>query len=138
MQDVARGGNSAAAPGCVIFLDLEALLRVARRTLGTEPEVRDYGLLESAPARPRASVFGHDVYTQAFMRRRRRFFIRSHETTASSTATNDSPLPRRSPEFRSGFGPQTRHCPGGLALLREDTDALRDEKALRISGGPSE
>jgi death-on-curing protein len=46
----------------VIFLDLEALLHVATRTLGTEPEVRDYGLLESALARPRTSAFGQDAY----------------------------------------------------------------------------
>jgi death-on-curing protein len=46
----------------VIFLDLDALLHVAQRTLGTAPQVRDYGLLESALARPRASVFGEDAY----------------------------------------------------------------------------
>jgi death-on-curing protein len=46
----------------VIFLDLEALLQIATRTLGTEPEVRDYGLLESALARPQASALGRDAY----------------------------------------------------------------------------
>jgi death on curing protein len=46
----------------VIFLDLEALLHVATRTLGTEPAVRDHGLLESALARPQASAFGDDAY----------------------------------------------------------------------------
>ena len=46
----------------MIFLDLGALLHVATRTLGTEPEVRDYGLLESALARPRTSAFGQDAY----------------------------------------------------------------------------
>jgi death-on-curing protein len=46
----------------VIFLDLEALLHVATRALGTEPEVRDYGLLEAALARPQTSAFGHDAY----------------------------------------------------------------------------
>jgi death-on-curing protein len=46
----------------VIYLDLEALLHVATRTLGAEPEVRDPGLLESALARPRASAFGADAY----------------------------------------------------------------------------
>jgi death-on-curing protein len=46
----------------VIFLDLEALLHIATRTLGTEPEVRDYGLLESALARPQASALGADAY----------------------------------------------------------------------------
>ncbi len=46
----------------MIFLDLEDLLHVARRTLGAEPEVRDRGLLESALARPQASAFGQDAY----------------------------------------------------------------------------
>jgi death on curing protein len=46
----------------VIFLDLEALLHIAERTLGTEPLIRDRGLLESAAARPRASAFGEDAY----------------------------------------------------------------------------
>jgi death on curing protein len=46
----------------VIFLDLDALLYVATRTLGTKPEVRDYGLLESALARPQASALGQDAY----------------------------------------------------------------------------
>lgn len=48
----------------MIFLDLEALLHVARRTLGGEPEVRDYGLLEAALARPRTSAFGEDAYPE--------------------------------------------------------------------------
>jgi len=47
----------------VIFLDLESLVHVARRTLGTEPVVRDWGLLESALARPQASAFGADAYS---------------------------------------------------------------------------
>lgn len=46
----------------MIFLDLESLLHVASRTLGTEPDVRDYGLLESALARPRASALGQNAY----------------------------------------------------------------------------
>ena len=46
----------------MIFLDLEALLHVARRALGTEPVVRDHGLLESALARPCATAFGEDAY----------------------------------------------------------------------------
>jgi death on curing protein len=47
----------------VIHLDLDALLHVATRTLGEYPHVRDYGLLESALARPRTSAFGQDAYT---------------------------------------------------------------------------
>jgi death-on-curing protein len=46
----------------VIFLDLEDLLHVAHRTLGGDPDVRDYGLLEAALARPRTSVLGEDAY----------------------------------------------------------------------------
>ena len=46
----------------MIFLDLEDLLHIARRTLGTEPDVRDHGLLEAALARPQATAFGADAY----------------------------------------------------------------------------
>lgn len=42
------------------FLDLEELLLLTKR-LGAGP-VRDPGLLESAVARPRTSVFGEDAY----------------------------------------------------------------------------
>jgi death-on-curing protein len=50
----------------VIYLDLDSLLHVAARTLGGEPVIRDYGLLESALARPRASAFGEDAYPDVF------------------------------------------------------------------------
>lgn len=46
----------------MIFLDLGSLLHVATRTLDADPVVRDYGLLESAVARPQASAFGEDAY----------------------------------------------------------------------------
>lgn len=46
----------------MIFLDLEDLLHVARRTLSSDPDVRDHGLLEAALARPRASVLGEHAY----------------------------------------------------------------------------
>lgn len=45
----------------MIFLDLDDLLHVGRRTLG-EVQLRDVGLLESAAARPRSTVFGEDAY----------------------------------------------------------------------------
>ena len=45
----------------MIYLTLAELLHVAERTLG-EVLVRDYGLLESALARPQTSVFGNDAY----------------------------------------------------------------------------
>jgi death-on-curing protein len=46
----------------VIYLDLDDLLHIAERTLGHAPELRDIGLLESAAARPRTTVFGQDAY----------------------------------------------------------------------------
>jgi death-on-curing protein len=46
----------------VIYLDLDDLLHIATRTLGRQPELRDLGLLESAAARPRTTVFGQDAY----------------------------------------------------------------------------
>lgn len=42
------------------YLTLPELLNLAKR-LGAE-EVRDYGLLDSALARPQSSVFGQDAY----------------------------------------------------------------------------
>jgi death-on-curing protein len=45
----------------VIDLDLDDLLHIAGRTLGTV-EVRDIGLLESAAARPGSTAFGADAY----------------------------------------------------------------------------
>ena len=44
------------------YLDLEDLLEIARAAVGKDVEVRDYGLLESVLARPRAAVFGQDAY----------------------------------------------------------------------------
>ena len=38
------------------------MLHVAGRVLGPEVAVRDYGLLEAALARPRATAFGKDAY----------------------------------------------------------------------------
>jgi death on curing protein len=44
------------------YLDFEDLLIIACAAVGSDPAVGDYGLLESALARPRASVFGQDAY----------------------------------------------------------------------------
>ncbi|PRY61759.1 type II toxin-antitoxin system death-on-curing family toxin [Glycomyces artemisiae] len=45
------------------FLTMQDLIRIACRVTGSDdPPVRDWGLLESAAARPRASVFGADAY----------------------------------------------------------------------------
>ena len=46
----------------MIYLTLPELLHVAARALGSEPAVRDYGLLESALARPQATAFGSAAY----------------------------------------------------------------------------
>jgi death on curing protein len=46
----------------VIYLMLPELLHVAVRALGSEPAVRDYGLLEAALARPQATAFSSDAY----------------------------------------------------------------------------
>ncbi|WP_040833174.1 type II toxin-antitoxin system death-on-curing family toxin [Nocardia brevicatena] len=48
------------------YLTLVELINLAER-LGT-PDVRDYGLLESALARPQASVFGQDVYPELWQK----------------------------------------------------------------------
>ena len=44
------------------YLDLEDLLDIAREVVRRDVLVRDYGLLEAALIRPRASVFGRDAY----------------------------------------------------------------------------
>ncbi len=44
------------------YLDLDDLLEIARRAVGQDVVVGDYGLLESALARPGASAFGEDAY----------------------------------------------------------------------------
>jgi death-on-curing protein len=46
----------------VIYLTLAELLHVADRTLAGDVGVRDHGLLQSALARPQATVFGSDAY----------------------------------------------------------------------------
>jgi len=43
-------------------LDLDDLLEIAHEAVSRQVVVGDYGLLESALARPRASVFGEDAY----------------------------------------------------------------------------
>jgi death-on-curing protein len=50
----------------VIYLDLEDLAHIAERALGGPPEVRDWGLLASAVARPRASALGADAYADLY------------------------------------------------------------------------
>jgi death on curing protein len=44
------------------YLDLDDLLEIAHEAVSRDVVGGDYGLLESALARPRASVFGEDAY----------------------------------------------------------------------------
>lgn len=46
----------------MIYLTLPELIHVAERAIGAEVLVRDHGLLQSALARPQATVFGNDAY----------------------------------------------------------------------------
>lgn len=46
----------------MIYLTLPELIHIAERTLAGEVPVRDYGLLQSALARPQTSVLGADAY----------------------------------------------------------------------------
>ncbi len=46
----------------MIFLTLDELLGIAARVIDGEVALRDAGLLESAAARPRTTVFGADAY----------------------------------------------------------------------------
>lgn len=46
----------------MIYLELEDLLHIADRAIPSGVVVRDPGLLQSALARPRATVFGKDAY----------------------------------------------------------------------------
>lgn len=45
-----------------IFLDRSAILEAGTAAIGHPPEVVDWGLLDSAVARPQASAFGDDAY----------------------------------------------------------------------------
>lgn len=45
-----------------IYLTIEEALAIAARATGAPPQVRDPGLIESALARPRTTVFGKDAY----------------------------------------------------------------------------
>jgi death on curing protein len=50
------------------YLDLDDMLEIAREAVGPGVVVGDYGLLESALARPRASVFGQDAYPDVHLK----------------------------------------------------------------------
>ncbi|QMU80018.1 death-on-curing protein [Streptacidiphilus sp. PB12-B1b] len=44
------------------YVTIDDLLEVARRVVGGEEQVRDAGLVASAAARPRTTIFGQDAY----------------------------------------------------------------------------
>ena len=46
----------------MIYLSYDDLMKVASRVIGSQPLVRDHGLLEAAAFRPQATVFGADAY----------------------------------------------------------------------------
>lgn len=46
----------------IVYLGLDDLLAAARAFLGGEPVVRDFGLLDSAVARPKSAVYGAEAY----------------------------------------------------------------------------
>jgi death-on-curing protein len=46
----------------ITYFDLDDLVEVAQLVLGSQPRVRDYGLLSSAAARPATIAFGHEAY----------------------------------------------------------------------------
>ncbi|ORB84084.1 death-on-curing protein [Mycobacterium kansasii] len=50
------------------YLDLDDLLDIAREAVGADVVIGDYGLLESALARPCASVFGEDAYSSLHLK----------------------------------------------------------------------
>jgi death-on-curing protein len=47
----------------VEYLELDDLISLARKLLGTNLRIRDIGLLGSAVARPQTTVFGEDAYS---------------------------------------------------------------------------
>jgi death-on-curing protein len=50
----------------VNYLDLIDLVAIGKVVLSRPMEVRDWGLVESALARPRATVFGEEAYPSVF------------------------------------------------------------------------
>ena len=50
------------------YLDLDDLVEIARQAVAKNVDVRDYGLLESALARPQAWVFGQEAYADLHLK----------------------------------------------------------------------
>ena len=79
----------------MIYLTLPELVHIAERTLGGDVVVRDHGLLESASARPQATVFGADAYGSV-EEKLRRCYIPWPATMPWWTETSDWPWQRQS------------------------------------------
>ena len=71
----------------MIMLTLADLVRIAGRVVGPDVAVRDFGLLDWAVARPRATVFGEEP--PASTRKPLPCCSRSCRTTPWSTETSD-------------------------------------------------
>lgn len=50
----------------IYYLDRDDILTIAGDAFGSVPVVREYGLLDAAIARPKATVFGVDAYPELF------------------------------------------------------------------------
>ena len=74
----------------MIYLTVPELIYIASRVLDSEVTVRDHGLLESATARPRATVFGTDAY-ETVEDKAAALLHSLVETTRWSTGTSDWP-----------------------------------------------
>jgi death-on-curing protein len=57
-----RPFNASVSDLDVEYLDVEDIVYLARVLLGDPPPIRDMGLLGSAAARPKTTVFGEDAY----------------------------------------------------------------------------
>ena len=84
------------------YLDLDDLLEIARHAIGEDVTVRDYGLLESALARPRASVFGQDAYPDLHLKGAALLHSLAPRMKGHAATTRQSPASTR---LQSGYAP---------------------------------
>jgi death-on-curing protein len=107
------------------YLDLEDLLKIAHHAVGEDVAIRDYGLLESALARPRASVFGADAYEDLHLKAAALF-----HSVARNHALVDG-------NKRLAW----TACRTFLAINGQWISAPEDERfnfVIRVAGGPEE
>jgi hypothetical protein len=100
----------------MIYLTLPELLHIAMRALSSEPDVRDYGLLESALARPQATAFGVGAY-------------RGLDAKAAALSQLTCGPPQESAPVKRdscpGGGSPFMDAPGGCAIFGERSRAER-------------